>query len=267
MVFGIDDSEIQIEERPHVILAAIGVRSLTQIESALTKLKAEFGLRPTDEVKWNGMPPMPQQTREALSQELMILLQESVPLVTVNEGRDRQLAAARSTEQIADFLSRHPYSLAAEDSVELTFDEAIIDDQEEFRRHLQTLAPSPVASAAATSVHSHENAVIQLADVVAGFSRLATEIALGRANKEFLIWDDGLGCETAIDLLNYISLGLRWAMWGEVPPPPDPDNITFDASWPFKYVGGYGLRIHSTISPRSTETIYESRRVYMGCLH
>ncbi len=266
MVFGIDDSEIQIEGRPHVILAAIGVRSPISIESALRKLKAEFGLRPTDEVKWNGMSPMSQRTREALSQELMILLRESTPLVAVNEGRDKQRAALRLAEQIADFINTHPYSLAAGDPVEMTFDEAIID-QREFRHHLQTLSPSPVASAAVTSVHSHENSVIQLADVLAGFNRLATEIALGRPNKQCLIWDDGLGCETQIDLLSYISLGLRWATWGEVPLPPNPDNITFNATWPFKYVGGYGLRIHSSISPRIIETIYESRRVYMGCLH
>jgi hypothetical protein len=130
-------------------------------------------------------------------------------------------------------------------------------------QYLHTLAPSPVGSASVANVHSHESAAIQLADVLAGFNRLATEVALGRANKNLLLRDE---LDIKIDLLSYISLSLRWAMWGEVPPPPDPDNITFDANWPFKHIGGFGLRIHSSVSSGTIEKIYDSRVVYMGCL-
>jgi hypothetical protein len=267
MVFGIDDSEIQIDGRPHTILAAIGVRDPSGIESALDTLKVDFGLSPTDEVKWNGMRLIPQRTREALSQELMVLLHKSVPLVVIHEGRDKQLAAERTAEQIVEFLKRHPYSLGEGEAVELIFDEGIIEDQEKYARRLQSLFPSPTTLAGARSVHSHDSVVIQLADVLAGFNRLATDIALGRSNKEILIQDDGLGRDIRIDLLNYISLSLRWAMWGEVPPPPDPNNVTFDATWPFKQVGGYGFRVHSGISQQTIERIYHSRVVYMGCLH
>jgi hypothetical protein len=166
VVFGIDDSEIEIEGRLHILLAAVGVRMVQPLESALAKLKGEFGLGASDEVKWNGMRPLPQKVREDLSQELMILLRESVPLVTINEGRNKQAAAVRSVEQIAEFIRRQPYSVTAGDTVEFLFDEAIIDDPAEFNRHLQTLSPSPVASAAVTSVQSHQNAVVQLADVL-----------------------------------------------------------------------------------------------------
>lgn len=208
MVFAIDDSEIQIEGRPHTILGAIGVRDPSTVESALNKLKAEFGLTPADEVKWNGMPPMPQQDREALSQ-----------------------------------------------------------DQRRYLQYLQTLSPSPVASATVRSVVSHQSGVIQLADVLAGFNRLATEIALGRVNKQLIIRDGGPDYDVETTLLDYISSSLRWAMWGHVPPPPDPSNVTFDATWPFKRDGGHGFRIHSTISPLTIEQIYDSGVVYMGCMH
>jgi len=263
MLFTIDDSEIQIEERPHTILAAIGVRDPAAVESALDKLKLQFGLLPADEVKWNGMKPMPQQSREALSQELMTLLHESVSLVIISEGRNKQVAAERLAVQIADFAGRPRSQLAAE-PVELIFDEEILDSELRYLQYVHTLAPSPVASANVATVHSHESAAIQLADVLAGFNRLATEIALGRANKNLILREDQL--DIKIDLLSYISLSLRWAMWGEVPPPPDPDNITFDASWPFKHIGGYGLRIHSSVSAGTIEKIYDSRVVYMGCL-
>jgi hypothetical protein len=263
MIFAIDDSEIQIEERPHTILAALGVHDPVAVESALDALKTQFGLLPTDEVKWNGMKRMPQQSRESLSQELITLLHESAPLVVINEGRNKQLAAERLATQIADFAGR-PRSELAVEPMELIFDEGIIDDELGYSQNLRRLAPSPVASAFVRTVHSHESAAVQLADVLAGFNRLATEIALGRGNKNLLLREGEL--DIKIDLLTYISVSLRWAMWGEVPPPPDPENISFDANWPFKRIGGYGLRIHSRVSPTIVGKIYDSRVVYMGCL-
>jgi len=266
VIFGIDDTEIDIEGRPHTLLAAMGVRNPETLESALAMLKRDFGLNASDEVKWNGMPPLAQKAREELSQELMVLLHDSLPLVAITEGRDKNQAAQVSARQIADFLAASS-SPESHETIRLLFDEAIIDDPIEFKRHLRKLAPSPISVAEVESVHSHEHAVIQIADVLAGFSRLATEIALGREDKQITIWDDGFGSDIPTTLLTYISQGLRWATWGEVPPPPDPNDVKFDATWPFKSVGGFGLRIHSSISPRSVEAIYESRRVYMGCLH
>jgi hypothetical protein len=267
MLIGIDDSEIWIEGRLHTILAAIGVREPCKVNSALNELKEQFGLAPSDEVKWNGMKPMPQQVREALSQELMILLHDSVPLIVISEGRSKQLAAERMANQLAEFLRTHPYSFDADKQIELVFDEGIIGDEVAYSEYLRTLSPSPVASGTFATAHSHESAVIQLADVLAGFNRLATDIALGHANKKLTLWDDGLGRDIEIDLLNYISIALRWAMWGEVAPPPDPSNVTFDGTWPFKHIGGYGLQICSTVSPQTIEQIYKSRTVYMGCMH
>jgi hypothetical protein len=267
MRFGIDDSEVEINGCHHSILAAIGVKELFAVESAFNKLKGQFGLTPSDEVKWNGMKPLSQPVREALSQELMILLHESVPLIIIKEGRNKQLAAEDIGSQIADFLKRHPYVLGAEETVELIFDEGIVADDSAYSEYLHSLSPSPIALGTFASAHSHESALIQLADVLAGFNKLATEIALGRPNKELQVWDDGLGRDIGIDLLRYISISMRWAIWGEVPPPPDPNNITFDGKWPFKHIGGHGLRIYSSIPQEIIERIYNSRIVYMGCMH
>jgi hypothetical protein len=164
-------------------------------------------------------------------------------------------------------LTTHPYALGADETVELIFDQGIIANDSAYSEYLRSFSPSPVALGNLASAHSHERAVIQLADVLAGFNRLATEIALGRPNKELQVWDDGLGRDIEIDLLRYISISMRWAMWGEVPPPPDPNNITFDGRWPFKHIGGHGLRIYSSIPQETIKLIYDSRIVYMGCMH
>src|SRR5260370_21605663 len=96
VIFGIDDSEIDIEGCPHTLLAAIGVRNPETLESALAVLKRDFGLKASDEVKWNGMPPLPQKAREQLTQQLMVLLHDSVPLVVITEDRDKNQAAQAS---------------------------------------------------------------------------------------------------------------------------------------------------------------------------
>jgi hypothetical protein len=222
MLFGIDDSEIVVEGRPHTIRAAFGCRSSAKVETvetALEALKMQFGLTPADEVKWNGMKPMPKLAREALSQELMLRLQESVPLISINEGRDKQHTAEQLACQISACLGANPYSLRLGETIELVFDEHILGDLPDYSRFLQSLSPSPVASAMVVCNQSNQSAAIQLADVLAGFNRLATEIALGRENKQILVPDDALDGDVAIDLLSYISLALRWEMWGEVPIP------------------------------------------------
>jgi hypothetical protein len=196
----------------------------------------------------------------------MVLLHDSAPLVVILEGRNKSHAAQALARQIADFLAACSPLMVGE-SIHLLFDESIIDDPIRFKHYLRTLCPSSIATAEVASVRSHESAVIQIADVLAGFSRLATEIALGRDDKQISVWDDGFGSDISTTLLTYISQALRWATWGEVPPPPDPTDVKFDENWPFKTVGGFGLRIYSSISPQIVATIYESRRVYMGCLH
>jgi hypothetical protein len=267
MLFAIDDSEIEIEGRPHTILATIGVENPPAISSALSALKTQFGLSDSDEVKWNGMKPMSAKAREALSQELMVLLHDSIPLVSITEGRDKQEAARNLATQISDYyLHNGNGQTEPAAGLELMFDESILSDTTLFREFLETLC-EPLRSAIVTSVHSHEHAVIQLADILAGFNRLATGIAVGRVNKDIKVWDDGLSDAVEIDLLGYISTALRWPMWGVVPQPPDPDNPVPDGTWPFKHVGGYGLRIHSTIPSGTIAAIYDSRVVYMGCMH
>lgn len=261
MVFGIDDSEIEICGSPHTILAAVGIEEVAELERALSLVKAQFGLSPRDEVKWNGMKPVPQHAREALSQELLVLLHQSTPLVNITEGRNKDVAAQNLAVQIADCMT----ASGSRKHIEFVFDQSIISSISAFKGFLESL-PFPVSLAPVTCAHSHESAVIQLADVFAGFNRLATDIAIGRRSKTITIFRDGSSEDNEIDLLSYICIALRWPLWGVVPPPPDPANPVFDETWPFKHIGGYGLRIHSGIDQAIIQHIYDSRIVYAGCL-
>ena len=92
MIAAVDDSEILIGGQPHTILAAILVADAGKVEDALQGLKQEFGLSVQDEVKWNGMS-LQKRDREAISQELLVLLQQATTFVTISEDTDRQQAA------------------------------------------------------------------------------------------------------------------------------------------------------------------------------
>jgi len=48
VIFGIDDSEIDIEGCPHTLLAAMGVHNPETLGSELAVLKRDFGLNATE---------------------------------------------------------------------------------------------------------------------------------------------------------------------------------------------------------------------------
>jgi hypothetical protein len=106
----------------------------------------------------------------------------------------------------------------------MIFDEGIISDLTSYDNFLKTNFSPPLSNANFSSVKSHESTLIQLADVAAGFNRLVTDICLGHPNKQIEVLDDGPGLPIKMDLRSYICLSQRWNIWGEVPPPPDPET-------------------------------------------
>lgn len=266
LVFAFDDSEIIIENIPHTIIAGVGPHDPIAMNRALTELKSHFGLSVSDELKWNGMN-LPQRDRELLSEQLLSFLNKGTTLVMISEGLNREVAARLMAQQLSDYFTRHPYIWDGKTHLSMIFDEGIICDASNYNQFLKSTFMAPVSNATVLSVKSHENALIQLADVAAGFNRLVTAIALGRPDKQIEYTEKGFGYSVKTNLSSLITLSQRWETWGEVPPPPDPENVTFDGRWPFKHVGGHGVRIISTISPELVKTIYDSRIVYMGCMH
>lgn len=264
MFIAVDDSEIPISGSPHTILAAVLVQDADAVERALKKLKQQFGLAAGDEIKWNGCKVSPRK-REALSNELLVLLRQAAALVTISEGSDRQSAAEHLAAQIGDYFDDSDWQNSA--LIEVTFDEGIIADPAAYSTFLKSSGRDVLKRLTFRSVRSHDSHLVQLADVLAGLNRLTTDIALGRPNKDIQVFDDAAGDNVNIDLLNYICLSLRWSTWGLVPPP-NAEDPKFDATWPFKHLGGYGLRLHSdAVSDNVREAIYSARMVYMGCLH
>lgn len=271
MFVAVDDSEIMIEGRPHTILAGLILEVPDQTKAQIQMIKAHFGLRSNEEIKWNGTPLESQQQREAMSEELLGVLSRLKYLVTVSEGTNRQVALEHLAIQLDDFLQdRSKYALEPA-AVRLICDNGIIQNPSAYERFLKQAKRSTLASMEFESVSSESDELIQCADICAGFSRLLIDLALGRPNRRLVLletFDDGSTHAVDLDLRHLVLFSLRYSMWGEVSPPRDPNNIRVDGTYPFLRAAGRGLRIHSTVSEKVISQIYyDAGVVYFGCLH
>jgi len=199
---------------------------------------------------------------------ILPILNSPTALIVICEGVDRQNAALYFVNQLADALEDRAREMG-ESVVDVRFDEGIINNPTTFSVFWRSHKQPRIANATYSSVKSHESPLVQCADLFAGFQRLAIDIATGRTNPSISVFDDGVGMDIDIDLLNYVLLSLRYAMWGRVPPHPiHPDAPVADGTWPFLHAKGLGLRIHSTIDDSLQQHLYDTIGVvYIGCLH
>ena len=267
MTFAIDDSDVTISGRNHIILAAVGVASaaLSEFEDQITKMKLAFGLSPWDEIKWNGMTvPLSRELRESLSRALLEKLTRPLVLVTVMEGYDKHRAAELISEQVLDYLADQPGT--TDKSIELLFDNGILKDEIAFGQFLQKSNQMCVEPVNFRTVHSHESGLIQLADILAGFNNKLISLSAAHPERQVMRWVDVSEGYVETDLAWYVTAMLRHNTWGEIARPPESNNYEFDGSWPFKDPAGRGFRLHTSLDREVINRICEPRRVYMGCL-
>jgi hypothetical protein len=271
VLFAVDDSEIMIEGRAHTILAGVIFEQPGETSAQIQAIKVKFGLRKEDEIKWNGMQLEDQHQREAVSEELLAVLSHSKFLVTVSEGRDRQVALEHLTTQLDDFMEERSKYLAEPTEIQMCCDDGIVNSPTEFASFLKRSGRPRPASLTFGSVSSSSSELIQCADVCAGFSRLLIDLALGRPNRRLDIvekFGDGSTNVVDTDMQHLVLHSLRYSMWGEVAPPRDPNNIQYDGTYPFLHTGGRGLRVNSSVSKETVDRIYDyAGVVYFGCLH
>jgi len=271
MLVAVDDSEILIESRPHTILAGVIFEQPEEARKQIQAIKARFGLGSDEEIKWNGTRLETRQQREAMSEELLNVLSRQRYLATVKEGVDRHAALEVLTVQLDDFLEyRSKYATEAP-VIRLACDNGIIQSSKAYQEFVKQNTRARLGAIDFESVNSQADELVQCAYICAGFTRLLIDLALGRPNRRLILlekFEDGSTNEVDLDLSHLVLFSLRYSMWGEVPPPRDPNNIQFDGTYPFLHAAGRGLRIHSTVPEQVTSKIYQHAGiVYYGCLH
>jgi hypothetical protein len=258
IVFAVDDSEVIINDVRHTILAAVSFNDPTAAVDRMAALRETLGVAPDFEFKWNQRVG-DATNRHTISDAFQGILSESIGLLTIAEGTDRQQAAELLTAQIADLIdgSILPFVI---------FDEGIVRDEVSFRRHLLA-GSSTLRRTQVSSARSFANDLVQCADLFAGFHNLKVRIAIGQTTDRLIQFDDGRG-EDEMPLSALLEMAFRYSLWG-------PETFEVDPEWNYengpppgryKEAEGYGLRIHSSIDREVRAMLYdEVGRAYTGC--
>jgi len=159
VTWAIDDSEVLISDSPHTIIGALSFDDPGIPIAEMANLRRTLRLSDDFEFKWNSKIRDPQQ-REIVSSVFLRILTQSVGLVTIVEGRDKQRAAQLLVRQICDFHDSATIPL-------LIFDENIVIDKRRFRRHLLDSDDERVRSALFVDTRSDLNDLVQCADLFA----------------------------------------------------------------------------------------------------
>lgn len=240
---GVDDSEIPIEGRRHRILAVVKADP-EDAAAAIHDIRQKLGIPPSVEFKWNGMD-LARDQRETLSAMALDFLGDSIGLVTLTE-----VDAADPAQLCVEQIRAYARAIEAQ-AVRAIFDVGILP------RGMQT-ADQAVALATAPS---HDEPLIQWADLYAGFTRITIQYALGaKADRDLVVEHPALG-EIDLSLSDLIHQALRYTLWGDV--------ATADAvgMGPVKVARGRGLRIVSNRSSDVVEQIYRYvGEDFIGCM-
>ena len=258
-VLAVDDSEVEIRGVRHTILAAVGFKDPVTAIDEIGHLRASLGVAADFEFKWNRRFDDPAH-RRIVSDGFQKILSESIGLVMITEGTDRQDAAEHLAVQIADLVEDPVLAV-------VVFDEGIIRDATGFRRFLLGAGSDTLRRIQVATARSLANDLVQCTDLFAGFHNLKIRIALGDTPDRAIQFDDGRG-DMEMPLSMMLEMAFRYALWG-------PEIIEVDPEWNYengpppgryKEAAGFGLRIHSSLDAEIQSMLYdEVGLAYTGC--
>lgn len=250
-----DESEIEIEGRPHLIVGAIHPSDPGDLALRVYELKEKLGFRPFDEVKWNmKKTEATKEQRYALSNEILsTLMWGCTGFILIVEGRDKQHAVEHLALQIQDYLK-------GTDAYILNLDEGLLPDPAAFIEWIERSADTSPRCMGLQSLDSSKDQILQACDIFVGSFRAAIWSELTGTAKTISRPD---GEHDAITLVTYVHFGTRHLLWGKV------DGTTEDmaqGTMPFKHSLGLGFRILSSVSQETRKKLETFTTVYMGCL-
>jgi hypothetical protein len=253
--FYVDDSTCEIGGRKHFILASVAFEDESRVLEEWNGKKQAFGIPPHEEVRWNSKNLSIPQRRGFVP-----LASSGMAIIVVDET-SKHKAALSVCEQAWAYCNEEGLS-----GYRLRFDENIVSDWGEMKKHARSYFPPCVGLCEADSRYEH---LLQAADFIAGASKLQIDFGLGIRDPQAKIEltqevaeSYALTGDEGCDLGWFMFASLRYCIWGKVAATPEkPDE-------PWKSTLGRGLTIHSTVpDSEKTKATAGLDRLFMGCIH
>lgn len=257
VVFAVDDTEISIQGRPHTVLAGLVFLDPDRAVQAVVDLKQHYKI--SGELKWSGMDELDADAKKVVGRDILSIVQLNIGVIVICEGRDKPKCAELLLIRLSEYLSDHA------GHVDIVFDDGILPNR--ISPNVMQLLTAGQRTVSIGSVNSAENELVQLADVYAGFHKIAADIALGR-NAPVVELEN----YEEMTLGEYVYFKLRYSLWDKIDGDFASEDEMFKAMdelrYPFKCARGMGLTIHSTVPDALVDRLYDALgRHWMGCIH
>jgi len=253
--FYVDETSLEIEGKPHVLVAAISFSEPQVAVARILKVREDFKIPLSVEIKWNQQE-LPADLRYQISDRMLYAAAATAGgLVSLCEGNDKQKAAEMMLRQIADH-SRSPFCLY--------LDVNLCPDIKKLWQYAQSNLVGPGICATLQETESSRDQLMQCVDVFAGLYKTAIDHTLRGIAKRRTYYDPVFSEELEDTVSGHIFLATRYLLPGTVDCTAE-DLIA--GKLPFKDSWGSGFRIESSISQATTELLRKMVVSYVGCMH
>lgn len=260
--FYIDESSIEIEEKPHVIVCGILTENPAKTALEMVALKESLGYAALDEVKLNTKG-LTQDLKIKLTDGVLEIIGACTAFVSIHEGVDKQPAAEMIAVQAHEFCAERNIPAYA-----LNYDRDLVPSRRKLEDFVRNSLGTDAKCIGIQHLDSANEQNIQFCDVFLGLYRLAIQIELGERQISRKVYTPSIDDEDDWSLSDYVTLSSRGCVWGKMERRASEIHEEYgEISHPYHCSFGLGLRMKSSISDTTLKLIQDNlATTYMGCL-
>jgi len=241
--FFVDETFLQIENKPHVLLACLGFRSPIKAAIEVIEAKGQADLNPDYELKW-GKRDVQGKARDELTKTLFeVVGSAATAFIVLVEGSDKQEAAEILVRQILDFCKKNDVG-----AYSITLDSGLV-------KRVDSLAPlCRHHEPCCLGLQSHDSSsdqIVQLTDIFAGFARYAIRQELGEPLTGTMKLDIDPDFDFDIPLGRWFIVEAQSLLWASTESGVCDDGDT----WTEEDSNGLGFVMQSSVSAATRQKI------------
>ena len=256
----IDESEININDKPSLIFGIVIPRDLNKVASDLVDMKKKYDLSAGFEIKWALRHPDPEKKIKIKDDMVGLLAENFLCMINITEGRDKDEAFINVLRQIEMFMQATKIS-----NVNIHYDKDSFRDINKIKKHIDSW--KDINCTALACMDSGYSVGIQFADMLAGVFRYMIKTRFSGPSKTVKYIDDGLTEEVDVELDQLFGLTLRWSMWGRMPNI-DLENVkVILPEHQTQDCFGTGVIVNGNFNEEEVAKFKSLSLFYRGCMH